>query len=400
MKNKKNLFSKRVMARGCSLECLQWLMYEEATNSILNDSDQPIKLEHKYFRGEKSIELYTIDGYAKINGNHHFWEFLGCYFHPNCPFTDCDYHGVGVDERWIKKEKFLKTIGVLHVMRGCVWIKEIKRLSLRRFPTPELPNIMNSLGTENDIIRGIASNELFGFAVCDVETPLSVFEEIKWINFPPIIKREYIDEKLVSPYMLKRCKAKNYKLPQRTLIQCFNAKQILLYTPMIQFYLKLGLEISNISQFIQYRPATVFQDFVSKITDGRIAAEKNGNPSLGLAYKIIGNSGYGKMGENVEKYVRTVLGNDKKLKFDSRSPHFVSANILSKENGCHDLIEIDSRPRKIKDDKPIMMAKCILQNSKLHFLKFVYEILWIHFIPGSIVLNYADTDSLCISRIK
>jgi hypothetical protein len=400
MKNKKNFFSKRVMTQGCSLECLQWLMFEELTSPLLQNNGVSIKLEHKYFRGEKQIEDYTIDGYTTINGVEHFYEYLGCYFHRNCPFSDCKYSGKGIDNIWDFKKEFLQKRGILHIMRGCSWTKEKKRLHLKTFPTPDFPQIMSSIGKETEIIQGIASNELFGFAVLDVHCPSPVYESIKWLNFPPIIKRGLITEEMLSPYMTKRCKARNYKLPQKTLIQTFNAKQILLYTPMIRFYLKLGLEISNISQFIQYRPAEVFDDFVDKITTGRIQAKANGNESLESAYKVIGNSGYGKMGENVEKYTQTRLGDDKRFKFASRSALFKSANILTKENGEHDLIEIDSRPRKVKDDKPVIMAKAILQNSKLHFLRFVYEVLWVHFIPGSIVLNYADTDSLCISKFK
>jgi hypothetical protein len=400
MKNKKNTYSKRVMTPGCSLEGLQWLTYQEQTNPILQNNRNPIKLEQKYYRGEKQIGDYTIDGYAQINGVQHFFEYLGCFFHPNCPFVDCKSHGVGSDPVWKIKKSFLKSQGVLHTIRGCEWQKIVRTLNLRYHPTPDLPQIMNSFGSEKNIIDGIADNELFGFAVVDVNCPSRVFEAIKWLNFPPIIQRQLITEDMISPYMLGRCKDRNYKLPQSTLIQTFNAKQILLYTPLIRFYMKLGLEISNVSQFVQYKPAEVFDDFVSKITNGRIAAKKNGNESLELAYKVIGNSGYGKMGENVEKYTRTSLGDDKKLKLAARSAHFKGANILSQENGLHDIIEIDSRPRKIKDDKPVIMAKAILQQSKLHFLRFVYEVLWIHFKPGSIVLNYADTDSLCISMKK
>ena len=71
-------------------------------------------------------------------------------------------------------------------------------------------------------------------------------------------------------------------------------------------------------------------------------------------------------------------------------------NILLQEDGNYEAIEIENFKRKVNNDKPIVMANCILQNSKLHFLKFVYNVLWKFFIPGSLVLSYADTDSLCI----
>lgn len=278
------------MAKGCSLEALQWLMYEQELNPILQlGSGEHISLEHAYFRGEKQFGAYTIDGYAEIDGKHVFWEYLGCYFHKNCPFVGCQYHGTGSDERWIQKEAFLRSNGTLITMRGCMWAAMKRRSGLKHFPTPDFPQIMTTFSTQTAIIDGIKNDELFGYVVCDVSTPDDVYDSIKWINFPPLISKQLITEDMVSPYMLTRCKDRDYKLPQETLVQTYNVKQSLLYTPLIKFYISIGLEVSNVSQFIQFRPAKVLSDFVGKITDGRIQAKKKSNPSLELAYKIIGN---------------------------------------------------------------------------------------------------------------
>ena len=81
-----------------------------------------------------------------------------------------------------------------------------------------------------------------------------------------------------------------------------------------------------------------------------------------------------------------------------KSPFYQTENLLTREDGDHELIEITMKPKKVEDDKPIVMAAAILQNSKLHFLKFVYEVLYEFLRPGTFRLNYADTDSLCISK--
>ena len=81
-----------------------------------------------------------------------------------------------------------------------------------------------------------------------------------------------------------------------------------------------------------------------------------------------------------------------------KSPFYQTENLLTREDGDHELIEITMTPKKVEDDKPIVMAAAILQNSKLHFLKFVYEVLYKFLRPGTFRLNYADTDSLCISE--
>ena len=111
-------------------------------------------------------------------------------------------------------------------------------------------------------------------------------------------------------------------------------------------------------------------------------------------------SGYGKMGQKVESYTNTHIGDDHYHAKKARHPLFKDENILSYENGEHDLIEVIMKPKSIDDDKPLIMAKTILQSSKLHFLKFVYEVLWKYLVPKSFKLNYCDTDSLCICEYK
>ena len=173
-------------------------------------------------------------------------------------------------------------------MRGCKWKKQLSKI--RGLPTPGFPDILNTFSKEKQIISGIQKDELFGFIVADVQTPPEVLEKIKELNFPPIIHRQKIDESMVSGYMFERCQDRERKFPQETLVQTFHADQLMIYTPTEKFYLDLGLKISNVTAFFQYLPTQPLEDFVQKITQGRIDAVKSGNESLGTAYKIIGNS--------------------------------------------------------------------------------------------------------------
>ena len=108
---------------------------------------------------------------------------------------------------------------------------------------------------------------------------------------------------------------------------------------------------------------------------------------------------YGKLGESVQRYNKTVVGNDEKLVKMKRSPFFKTDNFLEMENGDHESIEISMTPKKVYDDKPIPMAAAILSNSKLHFLKFIYEVVFKFFEEGSYKLCYCDTDSIAIGKI-
>lgn len=78
------------------------------------------------------------------------------------------------------------------------------------------------------------------------------------------------------------------------------------------------------------------------------------------------------------------------------SPFYKQVNLLEMENGESDIKEITMTPKTVYDDKPVAMAAAILSNSKLHFLKFIYEVVFKYFIPGSFKLAYCDTDSIAI----
>ena len=96
------------------------------------------------------------------------------------------------------------------------------------------------------------------------------------------------------------------------------------------------------------------------------------------------------------RYLTTSVGDDHCLERKSKSPFYRNSNLLDMENNDHELVEISMRPKTIIDNKPIHMSASILSNSKLHFLKFIYEFVYKFFIPGSFVLSYCDTDSICI----
>ena len=98
----------------------------------------------------------------------------------------------------------------------------------------------------------------------------------------------------------------------------------------------------------------------------------------------------------MQKHNKTTIGDDAKLKKLAVSPFFKEENYLEMENGEVAAIEITMKPKKIKDDKPVTMAAAILSNSKLHFLKFIYEVVYRYFIPGAFKLCYCDTDSIAI----
>ena len=172
-------------------------------------------------------------------------------------------------------------------MRECEWNRMLP--SLRKYETPSFPKILHNFGTEEDIINGILSDELFGFIKCDISSTSDFIEENLKINFPPLIKRLKIDEDLLSPYMREICKTRGTKFPVDTVVQSYHAENHLLFTPLAKFYLEKGLKIKNIEYFIQYRKDRALSGFVSKITGMRMEADREDKPTKGTTAKLCGN---------------------------------------------------------------------------------------------------------------
>ena len=57
--------------------------------------------------------------------------------------------------------------------------------------------------------------------------------------------------------------------PQRMLISSYKLNNEKVITPLIKFYLKLGLRCTKIHRFIEYTPQKRFNGFVQSVVDAR-----------------------------------------------------------------------------------------------------------------------------------
>ena len=116
---KRNFFYKRTMTNGASLKALQWLVFVQENDSrLMNGNNERVRLEHKFFRGEKRILEWDIDGFAEVDGKKLFYEFLGCWHHVGCQNFNCKYYSPDqTDEVFERKKKDLEENGTLVIMR-------------------------------------------------------------------------------------------------------------------------------------------------------------------------------------------------------------------------------------------------------------------------------------------
>lgn len=184
----------------------------------------------------------------------------------------------------------MESKGQLVVMRECVWKKQVK--NLRNVETVMSRILVDD--TEESLLNAIENGSVFGFVTVDVSTPQHIIDERLSCGFlfPPVINRMVIEEEHLSDFMKSRIIAEDRKLSKsHSLVQCYNAKQIFVMTEMVRVWLRMGLKVTNITQFVQYIPGKALLPFVEKVTKMRVDATYEKDEAKATTAKLFGNSG-------------------------------------------------------------------------------------------------------------
>ena len=252
-------------------------------------------------KGEKKIGKYHLDGYAEWESDDGLvtvgYEYYGCRWH-RCPWN-CGIKSVQTEEQFQeqrKRESYLNRILTSFVIiQGCQWAWQKKFLAARNEPirstiTPFLGR--NSI-SESEILDAIKNGTLYGLCKVDIDTPTEIAEKFKKLNFPLIFNNVEISEDQLSPETLEAAKAKGCQFPLTSKTLSWNAKGYIGCTPLLQFYMQLGMRVSNVQWALQYQPAEPFQGFVDSLVDVRINATRTKNGPLGDRAKFVLNSAVG-----------------------------------------------------------------------------------------------------------
>ena len=94
---------------------------------------------------------------------------------------------------------------------------------------------------------------------------------------------------MMSEYMQNRFNSYERNTEINTLIQSFHGKSLILFSPLGQFYMQLGLKLSNVQYFIQYQPHRCLEQFTKQVTYMRIAADYECNDEKSTTAELVGN---------------------------------------------------------------------------------------------------------------
>ena len=144
--------------------------------------------------------------------------------------------------------------------------------------------------TKEEILQFIRNGRLFGAVLCDVHVP----DEKKdyFAEMPPIFKNTTVRFEDIGSHMQSFVESSGQTFTERRYLigSMFGEKQLFI-TPLLQFYLKIGLVVTEIHEVIEFSPKTCFNSFAEQVTDDRRAGDRD--PALkvrGDTSKLTGQS--------------------------------------------------------------------------------------------------------------
>ena len=252
-------------------------------------------------------------------------------------------------------------------------------------------------GEKNEIIKNVLNDKLFGFFEVDIEVPEQ--KRKRFSEFCPLFVISEVPEDQIPQHM------KDYKINtgrkmiknNKKLLGVMKTEKILLYSPLLKWYLNHGLQVTKIHRYISYTSGRPFKWFPEEVSSARREADNYKNKGeagearkqLGDTAKLKGNSFYGKMIENLEKHISTKFTTDEKL-IDKifRSPFFEDLEEINEG-----VFEVRQRKKQVTITRPYQCGIAVYQLAKLRMLEFYYDFLDKFCGRRDFELIQMDTDS-------
>ncbi|KAL9955049.1 hypothetical protein ACROYT_G042653 [Oculina patagonica] len=237
----------------------------------------------------------------------------------------------------------------------------------------------------------------FGFAEVDIEIPKELWE--KFEEMPPFFHNKEVPEGLVPQHMYEYLKrTKRNRGNGKKLVGALSAKKILLYAPLLRWYVEHGAVITAVHRTIDYQPKKIFTWFVEQVTEARRTGDvERCKALLADVFKLLGNSAYGKLIEALERQMNVIYTKDEKVVDRAlRSAYFSDLDEIG------EAYELESRKPRITISRPFQVGIAVYQLAKLRILEFYYDFLDKYVDRKDFELIQMDTDScyMAISASK
>ena len=164
---------------------------------------------------------------------------------------------------------------------------------------------------------------------------------------------------------------------------------MLVYAPLLQWYVNHGSVVTKVYRTIDYRPEKIFPWFVEQVTEARWTGDVDKSMALlAEVFKLLGNSTYGKLIEALERQTNVIYTKDEKVVDRTlRSAYFEDLEEIG------EAYELESRKPRITIRRPFQVVIAVYQLAKLRMLEFYYDFLDKYIDRRDFELIQTDTDS-------
>ena len=156
---------------------------------------------------------------------------------------------------------------------------------------------------------------------------------------------------------------------RRMLISSFNLTNGTIITPLLLFYLKVGLVCKKIHGFVQYSPRNCFNNIVQSAVDARRQGDENPKSSVvAEIMKLLANNSYSY--EIMDRSRHTVT----KYLTDGKTHSAINSKLFKRLNHITEqLYEVELVKSEIERREPINVGFFILQYAKQRMLELYYN---------------------------
>ena len=363
---------------------VQWLTCESERTGL--------NIRHQVNGREKRIGNLPVDGWCAQTRT--AYQFHGCFWH-GCPKCHADPEETN--------PKNGKTMAVLladtkkhtaylrrHVKVIEMWECEWKR---ERDPPPRQKWTM----TQQQIIAAVVDGTLFGMIECDIRVPSEL--RAHFAEMQPIFKNATVTRDDIGPFMREYAEENDImSTPRRMLVGSYHVENILLATPLLQWYLAHGLVVDRVYQIVEYERKPCFRQFGESVSAARRDGDADPDKAIiADTMKLLGNSAYGKTVTNVDRHRNVAYCTEVGTSACINNKRFRQLDAVT-----DNAYEITSNKSRVTYDLPLHIGFFVYQYAKLRMLQFYYDFVdrYVagvnnHFIHNRFVTVVHSTSQSC-----
>ena len=184
----------------------------------------------------------------------------------------------------------------------------------------------NPAGAVRWLTHQLEKRTWIGFAEFDIEIPNHLWPEFEEMC-PYFYNKEVPEEAVPQPMKDYMKQTGRNRVSGKKLVEALSA--------FPRWYVDHGAVVTNLYKTIEYKVAKIFEWFVKEVTEACQTGDVDKSKAmLGDAFKLLGNSAYGKLIEAMERQTNVIYTKDEKVVHRAlRSTYFSDLDEIGQSYG-------------------------------------------------------------------